>query len=171
MEDIYLFDSPTLAKLKALKKDYDNLNIIDVLLYLEIHKSYCLMKDKYDSLLQKYDLTEAKFSIMMLLTYEKDMTLAPSDLAEKLGSKKSTITGIIKGMEKRNLIRRKVLPNDKRTNYVQLTTEGSKLLKRFLPFNYDLVSKVFEVFSEEEKEQFYMLSNKLKNHLEKDELL
>ncbi|RIN22459.1 MarR family transcriptional regulator, partial [Staphylococcus succinus] len=76
MEDIYLFDSPTLAKLKALKKDYDNLNIIDVLLYLEIHKSYCLMKDKYDSLLQKYDLTEAKFSIMMLLTYEKDMTLA-----------------------------------------------------------------------------------------------
>ncbi|WP_259338185.1 hypothetical protein [Staphylococcus succinus] len=41
MEDIYLFDSPTLAKLKALKKDYDNLNIIDVLLYLEIHKSYC----------------------------------------------------------------------------------------------------------------------------------
>ncbi|WP_259338186.1 MarR family transcriptional regulator, partial [Staphylococcus succinus] len=55
------------------------------------------MKDKYYSLLQKYDLTEAKFSIMMLLTYEKDMTLAPSDLAEKLGSKKSTITGIIKG--------------------------------------------------------------------------
>ncbi|PTI73353.1 MarR family transcriptional regulator, partial [Staphylococcus succinus] len=109
--------------------------------------------------------------IMMLLTYEKDMTLAPSDLAEKLGSKKSTITGIIKGMEKRNLIRRKVLPNDKRTNYVQLTNEGSELLKRFLPFNYDLVSKVFEVFSEEEKEQFYMLSNKLKNHLEKDELL
>lgn len=171
MEGIYLFDSPTLKKLEKIKQKYSNLNTMDVLLYLEIHKSYKLMKDKYDSLLQEYDLTEAKFSIMMLLTYENDMILAPSELAEKLGSKKSTITGIIKGMEKRNLIVRKELPNDKRANYVQLTNEGTELLKRFLPFNYDLVSKVFEVFNEEEKKQFYMLSNKLKNHLEKDELL
>ncbi|MFV5901087.1 MarR family winged helix-turn-helix transcriptional regulator [Staphylococcus gallinarum] len=171
MEEIYLFDSPTLKKLEEIKQKYSNLNIMDVLLYLEIHKSYKLMKDKYDSLLQVYNLTEAKFSIMMLLTYEKDMILAPSELAKKLGSKKSTITGIIRGMEKRNLIVRKSLPNDKRANYVQLTNEGSELLKRFLPINYDLVSKVFEVFNEEEKEQFYKLSNKLKNHLEKDEVL
>lgn len=171
MEEIYLFDSPTLDKLKSLKQAYDNLNIIDVLLYLEIHKAYGLMKDKYDSLLREYDLTEAKFSIMMLLSYERDMILAPSDLSEKLGSKKSTITGIVKGMEKRNLIERKALENDKRSNYVQLTNEGAELLKRFSPYNYDLVSKVFEVFSKEEKDLFFTLSNKLKNHLEKSELL
>lgn len=171
LEDIYLFDSPTIDKLKSLKENYDNLDINDVLLYLEIHKAYYLMKLNYDSLLQTYDLSEAKFSIMMLLSYENEMILSPSELAGKTGSKKSTISGVIKGMEKRNLIRRKEIPNDKRTNYVQLTHEGLELLKNFLPDNYKLVSKVFKVFTKEEKKQFYELSNKLKNHLEREELL
>lgn len=171
LKDIYLFDSPTIDKLKSLKENYDNLDINDVLLYLEIHKAYYLMKLNYDSLLQTYDLSEAKFSIMMLLSYENEMILSPSELAGKTGSKKSTISGVIKGMEKRNLIRRKEIPNDKRTNYVQLTHEGLELLKNFLPDNYKLVSKVFNVFTKEEKKQFYELSNKLKNHLEREELL
>lgn len=38
---------------------------------------------------------------MMLLSYEKNMTLAPSKLSEKIGSKKSTITGVLKGLEKK----------------------------------------------------------------------
>ncbi|PTI66447.1 MarR family transcriptional regulator, partial [Staphylococcus xylosus] len=76
MEDIYLFDSPTIDKLKSLKENYDNLDINDVLLYLEIHKAYYLMKLNYDSLLQTYDLSEAKFSIMMLLSYENEMILS-----------------------------------------------------------------------------------------------
>jgi len=41
------------------------------LLYLEIHKAYKKMKLNHDSLLQKFDLSESKFTIMMLLSYEK----------------------------------------------------------------------------------------------------
>ncbi len=37
-------------------------------------------------------------------------------------------------------------------------------LKEFLPYNYQIVSKVF---NEEAKEEFYILVNKLKNNLEK----
>ncbi|MEB7402107.1 hypothetical protein NGC02_11520 [Mammaliicoccus sciuri] len=43
------------------------------------------MKLNHDSLLQKFDLPESKFTIMMLLSYEKNMTLAPSKLSEKIG--------------------------------------------------------------------------------------
>jgi len=107
---------------------------------------------------------------MMLLSYEKDKMLSPSALSEKIGSKKSTITGVLKGLEKKGLVRRKILSEDKRTNYVQLTDFGLGKLQEFLPYNYEVVSKVFEVFSEEEKEQFYRLANKLKNNLEKDDL-
>lgn len=38
-------------------------------------------------------------------------------------------------------------------------------LKEFLPYNYEVVPKVFDVFNE--KEEFYRLANKLKNNLEK----
>ncbi len=37
-------------------------------------------------------------------------------------------------------------------------------LKEYLPYNYQIVSKVF---NEEEKEEFYRLANKLKNNLER----
>lgn len=106
----------------------------------------------------------------MLLSYEKNITLAPSKLSEKIGSKKSTITGVLKGLEKKGLVKRGVLSNDKRTNYVQLTDLGLMKLKDFLPYNYEVVSKIFEVFNEKEKEEFYRLKNKLKNNLEKDDL-
>nr|WP_317852879.1 MarR family transcriptional regulator [Mammaliicoccus sp. Marseille-Q6498] len=171
MDEFYLIDSSSVDKLKDLKEEYGNLDITSVLLYLEIQKAYKKMKVNHDFYLQKFDLSESKFTIMMLLSYEKDMTMSPSDLSEKIGSKKSTITGVLKGLEKRNLIVRKALPNDKRTNYVQLTPEGLEKLQAFLPSNYEVVSRIFDVFSEEEKEQFYALTNKLKNNLEKDEFL
>ena len=93
MDEFYLIDSPTYKKLEGLKKEYGNLDILSVMLYLEINKSYKIMRNKYDSFIEKYELTEAKFSILMLLSYEKNLTLSPSELSKKIGNKKSTITG------------------------------------------------------------------------------
>ena len=107
----------------------------------------------------------------MLLSYEKDMILSPSNLSRKIGSKKSTISGVLKGLEKQNWIRRVKVLKDNRTNYVQLTSEGLNKLEEFLPYNYELVSNIFSDFSEEEKEQLYFLANKLKINLEKDDFL
>ncbi|WP_279743353.1 MarR family winged helix-turn-helix transcriptional regulator, partial [Staphylococcus aureus] len=103
-------------------------------------------------------MSESKFTIMMLLSYEKDMILSPSDLSQKIGSKKSTITGVLKGLEKREWIIRIKVANDKRSNYVQLTDKGLKKLKAFLPYNYEIVSSIFDNFSEDEKEQLYYLA-------------
>ncbi|WP_436889293.1 MarR family winged helix-turn-helix transcriptional regulator [Mammaliicoccus sciuri] len=79
------------------------------------------------------------------------MTLDPSKLSEKICSKKSTMTGVLKN----GLVKRVALSNDKRTNYVQLTDLGLMKLKEFSPHNYEVVSKVFEVFNEGKKEEFY----------------
>ncbi|WP_016912263.1 MarR family winged helix-turn-helix transcriptional regulator [Mammaliicoccus vitulinus] len=170
MDEFYLIDSPSVEKLKKLKDEYSNLDITSVLLYLELQKAYKKMKLNHDVLLQNFDLSESKFTIMMLLSHEKDMLLSPSELSKKIGSKKSTITGVLKGLEKKEFVKRIVLPHDKRTNYVQLTDFGLEKLNEFLPHNYKIVSKIFDVFSVEEKEQFYELANKLKNNLEKDDL-
>lgn len=167
MDEFYLIDSPTYKKLEGLKKEYGNLDILSVMLYLEINKSYKIMRNKYDSFIEKYELTEAKFSILMLLSYEKNLTLSPSELSKKIGNKKSTITGIVKGLERQGLIERINLPNDKRTNYVQMTELGYSKLKQFLPNNYNFVSNMFNDFDEHEKEIFYRLMNKLRSNMEK----
>ena len=169
MKEFYLYDSPSFKRLKNLRQDYPELDPNSVMLYLELQKTYKLMKEKHDNLMQQYEISDAKFTIMMLLTKEQDMTLAPSQLSKKIGSKKSTITGILKGMENKGLIQRKLYEEDKRTNYVQLTKEGLTVLKKVLPENYELVSSMFETFTSEEKETFYHLISKLKNKLLKDE--
>ncbi|WP_303259774.1 hypothetical protein [Staphylococcus aureus] len=87
MEDFYLFDSPSAEKLKGLKKEYTNLDVTSVLTYFEIQKAYKKIKMNHDDLFQKFDLSESKFTIMMLLSYEKDMILSPSDLSQKIGVK------------------------------------------------------------------------------------
>ena len=61
MNEFYLIDSPTYKKLEGLKKEYENLDIISVMLYLEINKAYKIMKSKYDKFIEEYDLSEAKF--------------------------------------------------------------------------------------------------------------
>ncbi|RXY88674.1 MarR family transcriptional regulator, partial [Salmonella sp. 3DZ2-4SM] len=68
MKEFYLIDSPSFEKLKDLKDEYNNLDITSVLFYLEIHKAYKKMKLNHDTLLQKFDLSESKFTIMMLLS-------------------------------------------------------------------------------------------------------
>ena len=168
VNEFYLIDSPTYTKLEGLKKEYENLDIISVMLYLEINKAYKIMKSKYDKFIEEYDLSEAKFSILMLLSYEENMTLSPSDLSKKIGNKKSTITGLVKGLEKQGLIRRVNLSNDKGSSYVQMTEIGYLKLKEFLPNNYDFVSNIFSDFDEQEKETFFHLMNKLRNKIEED---
>ncbi|MEJ7298775.1 MarR family transcriptional regulator, partial [Staphylococcus epidermidis] len=81
-------------------------------------KAYKNIKSNHDFLFQKFELSESKFTIMMLLSYEKDMILSPSNLSRKIGSKKSTISGVLKGLEKQNWIRRVKVLKDNRTNYV-----------------------------------------------------
>ena len=169
MNEFYLIDSPTYSKLEKLKKSYENLDIISVMLYLELNKAYKVMKKNYDKFSDEFGLTEAKFSIMMLLSYEENMILSPSEISKKIGNKKSTITGILKGLEQQNLIQRVNIGQDKRTNYVQLTKEGQLKLQNFLPHNYDLVADMFKAFDEEEKATFLNLVNKLRLNIEKDD--
>lgn len=79
------------------KKKYGNLDIISVMLFLEINKTYKLMKNNYDSFIEEYELTEAKFSIMMLLLYEENLTLSPSELSKKIGNKNQLLLVLSKG--------------------------------------------------------------------------
>ena len=78
------------------KKKYSNLDIISVMLFLEINKTYKLMKNDYDSFIEDYELTEAKFSILMLLLYEENLTLSPSELSKKIGNKSQLLLVLLK---------------------------------------------------------------------------
>ena len=99
----------------------------------------------YNDLAQKYGITQTMGYVLMYV--EKDGT--PSiKLAWSLGMKDSSLTRLLKNMERKGLIIRKKDKRDKRISRVFLTEAGvekRRIIKKFvLDFNKKIVEKLGE---------------------------
>ncbi len=99
----------------------------------------------YNDLAQKYGITQTMGYVLMYV--EKDGT--PSiKLAWSLGMKDSSLTRLLKNMERKGLIIRKKDKKDKRISRVFLTEAGvekRRIIKKFvLDFNKKIVEKLGE---------------------------
>ena len=55
------------------------------------------------------------------------------------------MTAVIDQLERRGLVERERLPDDRRTNLVKLTAEGRGLIGDFLPRHLDVLAREFSV--------------------------
>ena len=99
----------------------------------------------YNSIAAKYGITQ---TIGYLLTYVERQGTPSTKLAQQLGMKNSSLTRLLKKMEKDGCIYRKTSPEDKRVVKIFLTKKGverRKIAKKsVLDFNERLLSKVDE---------------------------
>lgn len=160
--NINLRDLPTRELLLAYKEEMSEINIINVLLYLDFQKVARDLSKNYDSFIETFQLTEAKFTLMMLLYREKSKSLTPLELSKKAGVKKATITGILAGLEKSEFISREKNINDGRSMMIVLSKTGIAKLQEFLPYNYRKANKMMDVLSDSEKENLQLILNKIK---------
>lgn len=79
----------------------------------------------YRPLLDPLGLTYTQFIVLMAL-WEQD-NISITRLAEKTGLSKSTMTPLLKRLEQKNFIQRKVLANNERQKSIVLTESGRKL--------------------------------------------
>ena len=91
----------------------------------------------YRPILEPLDITYTQFVVLMAL-WEKD-NISISQLAARAGLSKATMTPLLKRLEQKKLIFRKVLPNNERQKNIILTDAGRKLSKESL----DITNKVF----------------------------
>jgi DNA-binding MarR family transcriptional regulator len=87
------------------------------------------------------------------------------DLAEACDCSRSTITGIIDTMEKKNLVSRESHPHDRRSLLVKLTDKG-KSLKKATPPLEKIVNGCCPGIDQEEIEKLGELLEKLLNSLQ-----
>ena len=131
-------------------------------LFLDFQWTFREMQKAYDSVLEQYGLSESKFIILMFLERAVDHSLMPSELADKLGASRATITKLVNNMERAGMIQKIPSLTDKRAVQVQLTDTGKDVLTKFLPKNFEAVNILLEQLDEEEIEQFFHLLNKIK---------
>lgn len=81
--------------------------------------------------LAEHRLSFGGFTILWVLWVWNEMETAR--LADECGLAKGTLTGMLTTLEKRNLVERTRMPNDKRRVLVKLTADGTALIADLFP--------------------------------------
>lgn len=84
----------------------------------------------YRPLLEPLGLTYTQFIVLMALWEEDNISI--SNLAEKAGLSKATMTPLLKRLEQKQLILRQVLADNERQKNIALTERGRALSKQSL---------------------------------------
>jgi DNA-binding MarR family transcriptional regulator len=105
------------------------------------------------------DLFRSHGSILSLL-YDHEGRMQIKDLYDILLKQKSTVTEMIKRLEKLGYIVKEESPDDKRVTFVVATQKAWDFKENFDHISHSLLEKIFMDFTEEESEEFVRLLKK-----------
>ncbi len=111
--------------------------------------------------LGSFELSEGKLTVLMLLRESPDYSMTPSELAEKAGVTRGTITGLLDGLERAKLIEREDHPGDRRMLCISLTAHGLDLLNQVIPDHIRRIMALMANLNETERQQLLALLTKL----------
>ncbi|MEM9272990.1 MAG: MarR family transcriptional regulator [Cyanobacteria bacterium P01_F01_bin.143] len=111
---------------------------LDEFLCFAIYSASHAMNRLYKPFLTELGLTYPQYISMVVLWEQDDRTVG--DLCEKLFLESSTLTPLLKRLEKMGLIERKRDPQDERKVRISLTTDGRELRKKALTIPECIIS-------------------------------
>lgn len=132
--------------------DFDQLKLENQLCF-PLYTASRLVVRSYTPLLNKLGITYPQYLVMLVLWEHK--TLAVTQITKFLLLDTSTLTPLLKRLEKMNLIWRKRSESDERVVMIGLTEKGEKLRQEAAVIPSQLVEGL--KFSEEEAVQLYKL--------------
>lgn len=103
----------------------------DACLCLHVQQAARALARRFDEVLRPLDLTSGQFSLLMSLNRPEPAAIGA--LASLLAMDRTTLTAALKPLERRDLVRVSVDPQDKRGRRIALTPSGESLLARALP--------------------------------------
>src|SRR5215210_3904865 len=86
----------------------------------------------FERYLGRRGMSQGKFTVLALLNREPEKGVLPSELADRAGVTRSTITGLLDGLEREGLITREGHADDRRKAVVRLTPAGIRFLDSIL---------------------------------------
>ena len=116
------------------------------------------MTARAHSLLPK-EITLSQFGVLETLLHRGP--LCQTELAGKLLKSGGNTTLVIDNLEKRDLVRRRRDPSDRRVVMVELTDEGLALISSIFPNHVEAVTAEIAVLTPEEQRQLGDLCKKL----------
>jgi DNA-binding MarR family transcriptional regulator len=142
---------------------YPELDLASVETCLAFLNTTAEVYDAFDVHLARYGLSMGKFTLLMQLLQAPEQELTPSDFAERAGVTRATITGLLDGLERERLVKRKPHSTDRRRLSIHLTPKGEQLLLQMLPDHFCRTTGLMANLSETEKLTFIELLAKVRS--------
>lgn len=117
---------------------------------LLVRKTTLRMNRVIEKFCTPYQLSAAQFNVINYIGSQPQATCPQSDLETSLGIKRSAITIMVQHLEKRGLLRRIIVPSDRRRKLIKLSPAACKLLPEFRIFIHDQQQALLDQFSNEE---------------------
>ncbi len=114
-----------------------------------------------DALFAKHSLSFGRFNILMVLS-KSPMGLMPSELASFCQVTQATISGLLNGLEKCQIIQRQEHHQDGRAFVIKLSEKGYEILNKIQPEFCKKIEEIFLSLAPEEVVQLQGLLTKLR---------
>jgi len=113
---------------------------------------------------EHFAFTSAQIMIIGYLSDHEGVDVYQKDLENEFHVRRSTITGVLQGMEKKGLIERGTVSSDARLKRINLTGEGRKIHQRIVRSMRLLECVAMKDVTKEEKKVFLDVLNKIKEN-------
>lgn len=139
-----------------LKKDDFETSGITIPMTIICNKIHSRGKNIYE----RYGLTQTETDVLFVLyVYQDGLTAA--EISERMVFSSGGISKILKKLETKELIYKKVSLEDKRSSYLYLKEKAKKIVNDCMPYCKDNDSYFFDVLNETEKEVMYKAFKKI----------
>lgn len=157
---LLLKELPSTQSLEKFLMRYPETDIQAILDFAIMLRAASDISDALDKLLAKHALLQGRWWVLVLLLRQPDVTSSPSELADKAGVTKATMTGFIDGLEREGLVSRLMDTVDRRKFMIRLTTAGQQKLDEVIP---DYCNKVRALMTTLNTEERNVMVNNMKN--------
>ena len=98
-------------------------------------------------------ISQGRFAVLLLLSFEPETAASPSRLAELCGVSRAAMTGLLDGLENSGFVARAAHSTDRRALIVKLTDSGREFLDSAIPKDRRRLSDLMDSVSESERQR------------------
>lgn len=152
---------PPRAELEKYARNNPLIHPAEVLAMLQVMRAGQDIQDTvFDGIVRSRGISSGKFGVLIIL-YQKNTALAPSELAKTAGVTRATISMMLSRMKRDGLVTESAAEADGRQKRIRLTDAGRALMAELLPRHYQRVSQIMGRLTEAEQEELIRLLEKL----------
>jgi len=157
----FLMDQPSQKQFEDLSQRYEQMDIGSVQSLVKLLRVGSDLLAGFEKMLKGYNLSQARFLVLVVMNRVPDQPVSPSTLADKIGVTRATMTGLLTGLEKEQLILRLPDKEDRRRSQLKLTLKGIQTLEAILPDYYSRISMLMQDITEADQAHLIRILDKV----------